>query len=63
LGFACQLNEMAAESHHRNQASDHAAAELMGVKSKLQQINSQLSEAQQVLAAKVSSNAVLNFVF
>jgi len=55
--FVCQMNEIVVESHQRNQASDHATAELMCIKSELQQTHSQLSEAQQVLAEKVSSKA------
>ena len=51
------MNEIVVESHQRNQASDHATAELMCIKSELQQTHSQLYEAQQVLAEKVSSKA------
>jgi len=51
------MNEIAVESHQRNQTCEHATAELMCVKSELRQVNSQLSDAQQVLAGKVSNEA------
>ena len=57
------MNEIVAESHQRTQASDHATAELMYLKSQLQQTNSQLSDAQQVLAAKVTASTVCVCVF
>jgi len=48
------MNEMAVESRQRSMVSDHATAELMCLKTQLQQTSSQLSDAQQILAGKVS---------
>ena len=49
---------MAAESHQRNVAADHTVAELMCVRTQLQQTSCQLSDAQQMLAGKVSKNLI-----
>jgi len=54
-GFAYQINEMAADCRQRSLTSDHATAELTCLKSQLHQTNCQLSDAQQVLAGKVSN--------
>jgi len=53
----CQMNEMAVETHHRKLTTDHASAELMCLKSQLQQTNTQLSDAQRVLVGKVRKTA------
>ena len=56
--FACQMNEMAMESRQRIMTSDHTTAELMCLKTQLQQTSSQLSDAQRVLAGKVSKTTL-----